>query len=66
MEVYERATSERPELASSFVFMTGGAFTSKAREFLASAARPLLEKPFAIGDILDEVDRALARRPQAS
>ncbi|MBT8495791.1 MAG: response regulator, partial [Deltaproteobacteria bacterium] len=66
MEVFERATADRPEMASSFVFMTGGAFTHKSRDFVASTSRPLLEKPFDIGDILDAVDAALAARPQAT
>jgi PAS domain S-box-containing protein len=42
-----RAVSELlPDLSERFIFMTGGAFTPWAAEFLASSRRPCLEKPF--------------------
>jgi hypothetical protein len=34
-----------PALAERFIFITGGAFTESAREFLARARNPRLEKP---------------------
>ncbi|MCH9679855.1 MAG: response regulator [Deltaproteobacteria bacterium] len=46
MDVYETVLEERPELARRFVFMTGGAFTARARNFLDSVPNPRLEKPF--------------------
>jgi two-component system, NtrC family, sensor kinase len=44
--VYAQVTAARPELARSFVFMTGGAFTDSARGFIDTAVFPVLEKPF--------------------
>ena len=55
MEVYRRVTERRPERASRFVFMTGGAFTPKARDFLAQTPLPCLEKPFELRQIRDLV-----------
>ncbi len=55
-QVY-RAVSERtPGLLPRFVFMTGGAFTERAQEFLAQFPGRQLEKPFNI----DEVDLLLS------
>ena len=38
-----------PELFKRLVFMTGGAFTPRAAEFLASVDNRRLEKPFSMG-----------------
>ncbi|HYQ26831.1 MAG TPA: ATP-binding protein [Polyangiaceae bacterium] len=49
--VYASVERDYPELAQRFVFMTGGAFTSRAREFLSQHPGAQLEKPFNISDI---------------
>jgi two-component system, cell cycle sensor histidine kinase and response regulator CckA len=49
--VYASVKRDHPELAERFVFMTGGAFTTRAREFLAQHPGAQLEKPFNIADI---------------
>jgi PAS domain S-box-containing protein len=46
MDLYEMVAARHPALAQRFVFMTGGAFTPRATEFLAKMSAPLLEKPF--------------------
>jgi PAS domain S-box-containing protein len=46
MDVYERVIRERPELASRFVFVTGGAFTERARAFIERVGPAVIEKPF--------------------
>lgn len=46
MDVYETMVEERPDLAERFIFMTGGAFTERARAFLERVTNPKLEKPF--------------------
>jgi len=46
MEVQERAIACRPELADRFVFMTGGSYSPKTREFFDSEARTRIDKPF--------------------
>jgi signal transduction histidine kinase len=59
MEVYGTVCARRPDLASRFVFMTGGAFTMQAREFLRATPRVCLEKPFEL-DQIRELVRDLA------
>jgi len=49
--VYESVKQTHPELVSRFVFMTGGAFTERAREFLEQHRGAQLEKPFNINDV---------------
>jgi CheY-like chemotaxis protein len=44
MDMFERVTALDPEQAERMVFLTGGAFTQRASEFLER--RPFLEKPF--------------------
>ncbi|MES1187408.1 MAG: ATP-binding protein [Myxococcales bacterium] len=44
--IYEKVHEQRPELAERFVFITGGAFTAKGRQFLESVPVAVLEKPF--------------------
>jgi PAS domain S-box-containing protein len=51
MQLYEELRRVRPEMAARVVFMTGGAFTNEAREFLARVPNRRLEKPFTIEQI---------------
>ncbi len=44
MDLYEKILAHSPPQAERMVFLTGGAFTPRAREFLDR--RPFLEKPF--------------------
>ncbi len=46
MDVYDTIAGRDPELAARFIFMTGGAFTDRARRFLDQVSNPRLEKPF--------------------
>jgi CheY-like chemotaxis protein len=45
MDLHAAVAAIDPALAERFIFVTGGAFTDSAREFLARAANPRLEKP---------------------
>lgn len=55
MDVYERVRALAPEQAERMVFLSGGAFTARARDFLEH--HPSLEKPFDLG-ALEAVIRA--------
>jgi signal transduction histidine kinase len=55
MEVFARVSERCPDIASRFVFMTGGAFTPQAREFLKQTPLVCLEKPFELRQIRDLV-----------
>jgi len=56
MDLYQEVVARFPEQRSKFVFLTGGAFTPRARKFLDQVGAPMIEKPFVIGDV-----RALVR-----
>jgi CheY-like chemotaxis protein len=45
MDFYAEVVRVEPKLARRIVFMTGGAFTPRAREFVESVANTCLEKP---------------------
>ncbi|HEX4384337.1 MAG TPA: PAS domain S-box protein, partial [Myxococcales bacterium] len=59
MEFYTRLAAVAPHQADRIVFMTGGAFTPRAREFLARLPNLRLEKPFDLGHILAMVSAHL-------
>jgi PAS domain S-box-containing protein len=48
MQLYEELHRRHPELLPRVVFMTGGAFTQTARQFLAGIPNTQLEKPIAM------------------
>jgi signal transduction histidine kinase len=52
METYERLQRDVPEQAKRIIFLTGGAFTPRAREFLDHVPNPRLEKPVEAADLL--------------
>jgi PAS domain S-box-containing protein len=57
IDVFETVRARRPELAERFVFMTGGAFTPKARGFLERFQGEALSKPFALKELRELVSR---------
>ena len=61
MDVYESVRRARPELESRFAFVTGGAFTRRARGFLASVDLPCLDKPLDLAALEALVLRAPSR-----
>jgi PAS domain S-box-containing protein len=61
MEVYETVRKRYPGIQDRFVFMTGGAFTQQAKDFLGSVPNPVVEKPFDIRAL-----RALVSRRNAA
>jgi signal transduction histidine kinase len=46
MDLYETLVKIAPEQAERIVFMTGGAFTGRARDFLNKVRNPRVDKPF--------------------
>ncbi|HEX8438093.1 ATP-binding protein [Archangium sp.] len=46
MDLHARLAEKGSECLSRFVFMTGGGFTERAREFLQSVSVPRIDKPF--------------------
>ena len=58
MDLAQVLATEAPEIARKMVFMTGGAFLPRAREFVAQHADRTVDKPF---DIVAETLRRLVR-----
>jgi CheY-like chemotaxis protein len=46
MDLHATLSRERPDLVGRMIFMTGGAFTLRARQFLDGVPNPRIEKPF--------------------
>lgn len=55
-DLYEVIIQKYPELRKKFIFITGGVDVPWAKEFLARAGVPVLEKPFLPKDLLNLVD----------
>jgi two-component system cell cycle sensor histidine kinase/response regulator CckA len=64
MDLHAHVTREDPLLASRMVFMTGGAVSERARQFVASTECPVLEKPFQVR-ALDAAIAEVLRRTRA-
>ena len=60
MMLFEQLRETAPELLPRLVFITGGAFTQRAREFLARSSVPVLEKPISHSELLAAIDRTSA------
>jgi signal transduction histidine kinase len=52
MEIYEELSRIAPDQAKRMAFLTGGAFTERARLFLDGVPNPRIEKPFDVANIL--------------
>ncbi|MFO0748470.1 MAG: response regulator [Myxococcota bacterium] len=59
MDLHAELLKSAPEQARRVVFMTGGAFTPRARDFLDSVPNLHLEKPFDSNQLFAVVTRAL-------
>ncbi|MBN1206659.1 MAG: PAS domain S-box protein [Myxococcaceae bacterium] len=66
MDVYERVRELKPGLAARFVFMTGGAFTPRAREFLETVPNGWLEKPFDVQQMLRLLSQILREHRESA
>jgi two-component system cell cycle sensor histidine kinase/response regulator CckA len=61
MEFHSELACTQPELATQIIFLTGGAFTLRAREFLDRIANPRLDKPFDSQTLRTLVSERLSR-----
>ncbi len=62
MDIYARVREADGPLTQRFVFMTGGAFTPQAREFLASVENICLDKPFQPEELRELARASVTRR----
>ena len=66
MELHDEILRTAPELAERLVFLTGGAFTDRARSFLERVPNARLEKPFDANALRSLVgERVVHRAPPA-
>jgi PAS domain S-box-containing protein len=63
IEFFRLLEAQYPELAARVRFITGGAFTTAAREFLDSVPHRVLEKPFTAQGLRAFVSEELAQGP---
>jgi CheY-like chemotaxis protein len=61
MELHDELSRIAPDQAKSMIFLTGGAFSEMARDFLAGVRNPRLEKPFEVTKILHLIANAPRR-----
>ena len=59
MDLYERVAELAPEQARRMLFLTGGAFTTRARAFVEERPQALIEKPFDAATLLGRVRQLL-------
>jgi PAS domain S-box-containing protein len=63
MDLYEEIVRVAPEQAARMVFLTGGAFTPKARDFLSRVGNRCMEKPFTPGELRELLRAQLGAEP---
>ena len=61
IELHDRLAEERPELAARMVFMTGGAFTERARNFVHENEHRMVSKPFELDEVIAALERTMTR-----
>ena len=58
VDLHDRTSQERPELARRFVFVTGGTYTLRERQYLDTVPNARLSKPFAMPDLQRAIEEA--------
>jgi CheY-like chemotaxis protein len=61
IDVYDMLLRVAPEQAKRVIFVTGGAFTDRARRFLDEVTNPVIEKPLDTARLYDCVSRLLEK-----
>ncbi len=61
MQVHAWVQREIPSLLVRMVFMTGGAFTRNASEFLEQIQNRHIDKPFEVHELVDVLDRTIRK-----
>jgi CheY-like chemotaxis protein len=62
MDLYESMRSSHPDMASKVVFLTGGAFSPRASEFLEKVKNEIVTKPFTAAQLRAAIGRVVASR----
>jgi PAS domain S-box-containing protein len=65
VDLHERVARESPDVAARFVFITGGTYTARAREYLDRIANPRLQKPFGAMQLVEAIERVTEAEPRS-
>jgi PAS domain S-box-containing protein len=60
IDLHERVVREKPERARRFVFMTGGTYTARARDYLERLPNTRLGKPFPVRELVAAIEEVVA------
>ncbi len=60
VELYERLAAADSRMAGKMVFMTGGAFSTRAQRFLTEVKNECLQKPFSRDSVMDALEAVQA------
>ncbi|WP_050428925.1 ATP-binding response regulator [Chondromyces crocatus] len=66
MDLYDAVGERYPALRPRMAFMSGGAFTARAREFVERVPNPKIAKPIALGDLERAIADLLRQSERAS
>jgi CheY-like chemotaxis protein len=61
MELFAKVKARYPELAERFIFVTGGAFSTEAKQFLEHGV-PYVGKPFRSDELIAVLESRIAER----
>ena len=61
MDVHAAVARSSPDQAQRMVFLTGGAFSAAAKEFLSQSGSPIVDKPFSVDELRRRIDAMLAK-----
>ena len=64
MDLHEEILRVAPEQAQRMIFVTGGAVTTRARDFVATVPNPVIDKPFDMKMLRDMIGMRLAGQPR--
>jgi CheY-like chemotaxis protein len=62
MDLYKKLSRLRPGTAERMVFMTGGAFTERSRDFISRVKNQCIDKPIDLRQLRQLVTTTLIRR----
>ena len=65
-QVYQFALHQSTTLAQRFVFISGGAFTPRGKDFLSSIPTPFFKKPVSPQLLLDAIERVSVQDPNSA
>jgi len=63
MDLHQKLAERRPATAERMVFMTGGTFTQRSREFVNRVANTCIDKPIDVLQLREIVATRVVRRP---